>query len=117
MLTSRSLKASGSLLVVLVMIVMMMMVLMMVVVMVMEVVMMVVVMKMVMMVVVVVMMMIGSEADLQVTKGTRAHRPLIQRSRVQLPTALSMTPVQCSWYLLTWLNTANMWYMESYGNL
>ena len=47
-----------------------------------------VVMKMVMMVVVV-MMMIASEADLQVTKGTRAYRPLIQRSRVQMPTALS----------------------------
>ena len=82
MLTSRSLKASGSLLVVLVMIVMMMMVVMMV----MEVVMMGVVMKMVL---VVVMMVIGSEADLQVTKGTCAYRPLIQRSRVQLPTALS----------------------------
>ena len=60
---------------------------------------------------VVMMMMIGSEADLQVTEGTRAYRPLIQRSGVQLP--LHLKGLQCSSYL----DTANMWYMESYGNL
>ena len=59
----------------------------------------------------VVMMMIGSEADLQVTEGTRAYRPLIQRSGVQLP--LHLKGLQCSSYL----DTANMWYMESYDNL
>ena len=60
---------------------------------------------------VIVMMMIGSEVDLQVTKGTRAYRPLIQRSGVQLP--LHFVGLQCSSYL----DTANMWYMESYDNL
>ena len=55
------------------------------------VVMMVMVVIMMMVMVMVTMMMIGSEADLQVTKGTRAYTPLIQSAAHS--TQYSMTQV------------------------